>query len=116
LPPLKDIIKAVLNEAKDTLKEYFQETETNLKKRFKRLLIISITSSILLALAISLIGSASLFILIGSLKYLETFMPAWEAWYITGLTSAAIAAVLLGALFFIIWKQLKSPEPSKEQK
>ena len=114
-----EIIKVLFNEIKAILREYVHETEVALKKRLKKLLIISITGSVLLALGISLIGSASLFILIGSLKYLSTFMPAWEAWYIIGITSGAIAGVLFLALFIIIRKQLRSsqlPAISKPEK
>jgi len=71
-----------------------QDTKTALKKRLKKLLIISIIGTVLLALVISLMGSASLFILIGSLKYLTTFIPAWEAWYINGVTSGVIGGLL----------------------
>ena len=107
-----EIIKVLFNEIKAILREYVHETEVALKKRLKKLLIISITGSVLLALGISLIGSASLFILIGSLKYLSTFMPAWEAWYIIGITSGVIAGVLFLALFIIIRKQLRSSQIS----
>lgn len=116
MTPLKDIIKQLLNEAKAALKEYFQETETALKQRLKKLLIFSIASTILLSLAISLIGSASLFFLIGSLRYLETFLPAWQAWYIIGASSAAVAAALLVTLYLIIRKQLQSPKTVETQK
>ena len=116
LASVREIIKAFLNEVKAILREYVDETETALKKRLKKLLITGITISILLALVISFIGSASLFILIGSLKYLSTFMPAWEAWYITGITSGVIGALLLLALFIIIRRQLRSPQLSSTKK
>jgi ABC-type multidrug transport system fused ATPase/permease subunit len=64
----------------------------------------------LLALVISFVGSASLFILIGSLKYLMTFMPAWKAWYITGISSGVIGALVLLGLFLFIRKQLSSSQ------
>jgi len=75
----REIIAAILNEIKMALKEYANETEVAFKQRIKKLLMISILGSVLLALGISLAGSASLFILIGSLRYLETSMPAWQA-------------------------------------
>jgi di/tricarboxylate transporter len=109
---VREIIYALLNEIKAILKEYVNEAEDAFKKRLKRLLITGIIASVLLALGISLIGSASLFILIGSLKYLSTFMPAWKAWYTMGITSGIIAGVLFLALFIIIRKQLRSPKPS----
>jgi di/tricarboxylate transporter len=112
---LREIIGAILNEIKAILKEHLNEAETAFKKRLKRLLVISIVGSVLLALGISLIGSAALFILIGSLKYLSTFMPEWEAWYIIGITSGIIAGVLFLALFIMIRKQLRSPETPAEQ-
>jgi di/tricarboxylate transporter len=112
---LREIIGAILNEIKAILKEYVNEAETAFKKRVKRLLVISIVGSVLLAMGISLIGSAALFILVGSLKYLSTFMPAWEAWYIIGITSGVVAGVLFLALFMIIRKQLRSPETPDEQ-
>jgi hypothetical protein len=89
--------------------------EAALKARLKKLLILSITGAVLLALGISLAGSAALFILIGSLRYLETFMPAWQAWLIMGATSAVVAAALFVALFLIIRKQLPAPKTIAEQ-
>jgi amino acid transporter len=108
LSSLKEIIYALLNEAKAILKEYVHETESALKKRIQKLLIAGIVVSVLLALVISFIGSAALFILIGSLKYLSTFLPAWEAWIVMGVNSIVIAVVLLVVLFIIIRRQLKS--------
>ena len=108
MPTIKEIIEAFFNEIKAVIKEYVHEQQGALKKRLKKLLITSIIISILVSLVISFIGSASLFILIGSLKYLMTFMPAWKAWYITGITSGVIGAMLLLALFIIIRKQFKS--------
>ena len=113
MPTIKEIIKALFNEIKDILKENLNETETALKKRLKKILITSIIVSVLTALVISFIGSASLFILIGSLKYLMTFMPAWTAWYITGISSGVIGALILLGLLLIIRKQLRSsPVPA----
>ena len=113
---LREIIAAILNEIKAALKEYANEAETAFKQRIKKLLIISIISSVLMALGISLAGSAALFILIGSLRYLETSMPAWKAWLIMGTTSAIAAAALFIALFLIIRKQLKSPQAPTSNK
>ena len=113
---LREIIGSILNEIKAILKEYLNEAETSFKKRLKRLLIVSIIGSVLMALGISFLGSASLFILIGSFKYLSASMPAWEALYIMGITSGVIAGVLFLGLFIIIRNQLRSPEKSVEQK
>src|SRR5665647_417873 len=112
---LREIMGSILKEIKAILKEYLNEAETAVKKRLKRLILIGIVGGVLLTLGISLIGSASLFILIGSLKYLSTMMPSWEAWYIIGITSGIAAAVLFLALFIIIKKQLKSPETPAKQ-
>ena len=107
---LKEIIGAILNEIKTILKEYMNETEAAVKKRLKKLIIISIVGSVLMSLGISFLGSASLFILIGSFKYLSTSMPAWEALYIMGITSGITAGVLFFGLFIIIRNQLRSPK------
>ena len=119
MPTIKEIIEALFNEIKAILKEYLNETETALKKRLKKLLISSIIVSVLITLVISFIGSASLFILIGSLEYLMTLMPAWKAWYITGISSGVIGALLLFGLLLFIRKQLRSsqlPATSKPEK
>jgi len=79
----------------------------HLRKRLQRFLISGIVISVLVALVILLIGSAALFLLIGVLKFLSTFMPVWMAWTLMGLTSAFIAALLFGVLFIVIKKQLK---------
>ena len=113
---LKEIIGAILSEIKALLKEYVHEAETAFKKRLKKLLIVSIIGSVLMALGISFIGSASLFILIGSFKYLSTTMPAWQALYIMGITSGIIAGGLFLALFIVIRKQLSSPKVPAEEK
>jgi len=112
---LREIIGAILSEIKAILKEYLNETEAAVKKRLKRLIIISIIVSVLMALGISLIGTASLFILVGSFKYLSSSMPAWEALYIMGITSGITAGVLFFALFIIIRNQLRAPEKPDKQ-
>jgi uncharacterized membrane protein YccC len=108
LSTIREIINALLKEIKDVLREYFHETSTALKKRLQKLLITGIILSILLALVILLVGSAVLFLIIGQLKYLSTFMPAWMAWDIMGLTSGAIGALFLLVLYLIIRKQLRT--------
>ena len=113
---LREIIGAILNEIKAILKAYMNEAEATVKKRLKKLIIVSIVTSVLISLGISFIGSASLFILIGSFKYLSTSMPAWEALYIMGITSGIIAGVLFFGLFIIIRNQLRSPEKHDKQK
>jgi phosphotransferase system glucose/maltose/N-acetylglucosamine-specific IIC component len=113
---LKDIITQFLDEIKAILKEYAQKQETALKNRLKKLLIISITSAVIMSIGISMAGAASLFFLIGSLRYLETFLPAWQAWFVIAGTSAVVAAALFIALFLIIRKQLATPKtPEKNQ-
>ena len=104
---LREIIGAILSEIKSLLKEYMNEAEEAFKKRLKRLLIISIIGSVLMALGISFLGSASLFVLIGSFKYLSNSMPAWEALYIMGITSGITAGIFFFALFIIIRKTIK---------
>jgi uncharacterized membrane protein YccC len=108
LSTIREIINALLKEIKDVLREYLHETSTALKKRLQKLLITGIILSILLALVILLVGSAVLFLIIGQLKYLSTFMPAWMAWDIMGLTSGAIGALFLLVLYLIIRKQLRT--------
>lgn len=107
---LREIIAGFLNEIKSILREFANEAEASFKKRLKKLLIISIVSSVLMALGISFLGTASLFILIGSFKYLSTSMPAWEALYVMGIISGVIAGVLFLALFIVLRRQLRSPE------
>jgi len=115
LPPLKDVLKQLFNEVKTALEEYFQETEAVMKQRIKKLLIFSIATTILLSVAISMIGAASLFFLIGSLQYLQTFMPAWQAWLVIGGTAAVVAAALLISLALIIWRQFRASKKPEEQ-
>jgi hypothetical protein len=113
---IKEIIEAFFKEVKDILKAYLIESETALKKRLKKLLITSIIVSVLVALVVLFIGSASLFSLIGSLKYLMTFMPGWEAWYITAISSGVIGVLILLALLLYFKKQLSSSQPPATSK
>jgi di/tricarboxylate transporter len=108
LTTIKELIVAFLDEVKCILKEYVNQTENAIKKRLKKILVTGIIVSVLLALAIVLIGAAALFLLVGALKYLSTFMPAWEAWTIMGLTAGVIGGLLLLALFLVIRKRLKT--------
>ncbi|HSQ49282.1 MAG TPA: hypothetical protein VLL96_06350 [Candidatus Deferrimicrobiaceae bacterium] len=112
---LKEIIKSFLEELKCVLKEYADKQEAALKARLKKILIISITGMVILALAISLAGAASLFFLIGTLRYLETFLPAWQAWLVMAAAAGVIAAALFTALYLIIKKQLTTPKATTAQ-
>ena len=111
---LKEIIKSFLEDLKCVLKEYADKQETVLKARLKRILIISITGMLILALSISLAGAASLFILIGTLRYFETFLPAWQAWLVMAVIAGVIAAALFTTLYLLIRKQLKTPVATTE--
>lgn len=111
---LKELIIQVLDQIKEALKEYAQKQEGAMKRRLKRLLIYSITGAVLMSVGISMAGAASLFFLIGSLRYLQTFMPAWQAWFVVAASSAVTAAVLFIALFFVIRSQLRAPKTSEE--
>lgn len=112
---LKEIIKSFLEDLKCVLKEFADKQEAALKARLKKILLISITGMVILALAISLAGAASLFFLIGTLRYLETFLPAWQAWLIMAATAGVIAAALFTALYLLIRKQLAPPKANTEQ-
>jgi len=111
---IKELIQSFFEELKKALREYAQKQEAALKERLRKILIVSITSAVLLTIAISMAGTAGLFFLIGSLRYLETFLPAWMAWMIMAATSAVIAAALFATLFLIIRKQLSSPRNKAE--
>ncbi len=115
LMSLRQLLTQFFDELKATLKEYLSKQEAALKARLKRILIISIIGAVLMALGISLAGSAALFFLIGSLRYLQTFLPAWQAWLIIGATSAIAAAALFIALYLIIRKQLAQPKTPEKQ-
>jgi len=109
---IKEVIYALLNEIKSVLRDYMSETEVALKKRLKKILLVGIITTILTALVASFLGSASLFILIGSLRYLQLSMPAWMAWYIVGISSGIIGGIIILMLYIIIRKQLKTDKNS----
>jgi uncharacterized membrane protein len=111
---VKELIQSFFEEIKKALKAYMEKQEAALKARLKKILIISITGMVLLALAISMAGTAALFFLIGSLRYLETFLPAWQAWMIMATTAAIAAAALFVTLYLIIRKQLASSNPKAD--
>ena len=105
---VRKMAEEILGEVKAILREYANETGASLKKHFRKLLITGIVVGVLVALVISLLGSAVIFILIGSLEYLETFMPAWKAWDLIGLAAGAIGVVVFLLLIIIIRKQLRA--------
>jgi hypothetical protein len=112
---IKEIITHLLDEIKAVLKEYAEKQEASLKKRLKRLLIFSITGAVLMSVGISMAGAASLFFLIGSLRYLETFLPAWQAWFIIAGSSAVTAAALFVGLYLVIRSQLSSAKTGTQE-
>jgi CBS domain containing-hemolysin-like protein len=106
----KKTVKEVLDETKSAIKEYLHETEIKLKERFRKLIISSIISIVLVTVAISFMGTAAIFITIGGFKYLSMFMQAWLALILMGITSIVIGLVFLLAVFIIIRRQLKTPK------
>jgi hypothetical protein len=72
------------------------------------MIIYGVITGILSSLVISLVGSASLFFLIGNIEYLKTIMPVWDAWEIAGIELAVGAVAVFFVLFLILRKQLKS--------
>jgi uncharacterized protein involved in cysteine biosynthesis len=104
----KKTVEDFLDEIKAAVKEYLQKLETSFKQRLKKLLIVTIITAVLLAAAMSFIGTASIFIIIGSLKYFIMFLPAWLAWILMGIISILIGVALLVIVFLIIRSQLKS--------
>jgi len=113
---IRDIIDALVKEIKCVLKEYAHQTEVAVKKRLKNILITGIVYCVLLALVIFLFGSAVIFLIVGQLKYLSTFMPAWLAWDIMGLIAGVIGAMILLVLYLFIRKQLRSDTPPEKTK
>lgn len=111
---LKEVIKSFLEDLKCSLKEYASKQEAALKERLKKILIISVTGMAILALAILIAGAASLFFLIGTLRYLETFLPAWQAWLVMAVIAGVIATILFTALYILIRKQLTTPKQTIE--
>jgi hypothetical protein len=111
LVSVKEVVVGLLNELKAALKAYLHDTEVAFKKRVRKLLLVSITGMVLLAVAITFLGSAALFLLIGQYKYLRQTLPAWLAWDIMGLVAILIGGLFLLGLYLIIRKQLKTDEP-----
>ena len=105
---VRNIVNSLLNEIKAILREYANETEVAIKKRLRRIIIYGVITGILSSLVISLVGSASLFFLIGNIEYLKTIMPVWDAWEIAGIELAVGAVAVFFVLFLILRKQLKS--------
>ena len=105
---VRKITDSIFSEIKAILREYAHETEVAVKRRIKRLVLMAIVSCVLVSLVITMLGTASLFLMIGELKYLSLSMPEWEAFDIMGITAAVIAIVLFLVLFLIIRKQLNS--------
>ena len=105
---LKELIVSFLSELKEILKQYLKEAEAAFKKRLQKLLLVSIAGLVLLGLIIVIAGAAALFLIIGSLRYLEMFLPAWEAWDVMGLIAAAVAGALGLLLYLLVKKKLGS--------
>jgi hypothetical protein len=115
LPTVGEVIKTRLDEIKAAIKEFITESESKVKQRLKKLVIFGAISAVLLTLGITLVGAASLFLLIGAVKYLYTIVPMWEAWIIIGITSAVVAAALFTAFYLTVRKQLSSPKKLPKQ-
>jgi len=111
---IKELIKSILNELKCAIKEYAEKQEAALKIQLRKILYLTITGAILLVLAITLAGTAALFLLIGSLRYLQTFLPTWQAWLVMAAASALIAAILFLTLYYLVKRLFTTPMAKQE--
>jgi uncharacterized MnhB-related membrane protein len=104
---VRNIVDSLLDEVKAILRGYAKDTEVAVKKRLRRMIIYGVITGILSSLVISLVGSASLFFLIGNIEYLRTIMPIWDAFDVAGFESAVGAVVVFVLLLLILRKELK---------
>ena len=105
----KRTVKEVIDEIKSAIKEYLHETEVKVKASLRTLLISSIISLVLVAVAIAFMGTAVIFIIIGWFKYLSLTTPEWLALIVMGIISIVIGLIFLFAVFMIIRRQLRTP-------
>lgn len=103
---ISKLIDRIFDEVKNSIKERVDETEADIKRRVRKIVTTAITIGVLASLGVLLLGCAAIFLLVGSLKYLATFMPAWEAWGVMGIISAIVGGLLLWLLFNKLGKQL----------
>ena len=111
----KKTFEDFINEIKQAVKEYLEKLESTAKQRLKKILIIAIITTILVAAASSFIGTASIFFIVGSLKYWLMHYPAWLAWIINGIISVVIGVALLVVVFLVIRSQLSSPKNGRNK-
>ncbi len=102
----KETVEELINEVKAAVRDYLRDAENTLRKRLKRLLVVSVVGLVLVALVVSFVGSAVIFIAVGSLKYLSLFLPAWQAWIVMGVVSIVVGVLLLVVVFLIIRREL----------
>ena len=102
---IRALTDPIFNELKAIIREYTHETEAMIKKRLKRMLITGIIIAALSSLMITFLGSASILLEIGGLKYQMLSMPAWEAFDVMALTSALIGVLFFLGLYLVIRKQ-----------
>ena len=106
-------LQEIFEEIKCQTKKFLNETEDDIKKRLKRLLLTGVVVAVLVAVVASLFGSTVLFLLIGSILYLATFLPYWLAFIIIGVTALVAGVAILVAVYIIISKKLGSKEPKQ---
>lgn len=106
-------LQEIFEEIKCMIKKTIDETEDKIKERLKRMLLFGIIIGILVAVLTSLFGSAVLYFTVGSFFYLYTFLPIWLSLIVMGITSIAIAAAIILALYIIVRKKLGTNKPKK---
>lgn len=111
----KKTIKDFLNQVKEAIVEFFRDAENAAKERLKKLLIASIITLVLVAVAVAFIGTAVIFIIIGVYTYLALYLPHWLAWILMGVISVVVGAIFLTAVVFLIRKQLKPTKKEAEK-
>ena len=102
------IANMLFGDVRSAVDVFVREIEDVFKERVRAVLVTCVIIGFLSALAFLMLGSASILLLIGSVKYLSTTMPVWEAWETAGLIAGFVGLILLFALFIVTRKRLNS--------
>jgi hypothetical protein len=101
---VQQIIDAITSEIRRAIRKQIHQGEVAFERYLRKMLVKVLKLLALSMMGVVLIASASVFLLMGTILYLERFMPNYLAWDVVGLISGLVGAIL----FLLLYIQLRN--------
>jgi hypothetical protein len=96
---VQQIIDTLTYEIRRAIRKQIHQGEVAFERYLRKVLVKVLKLLALSMMGVVLIASASVFLLVGTILYLERFMPNYLAWSVVGLISGLVGAILFLLLY-----------------